>query len=123
MKKKLIKNGKISRRNFFRFSTALTAGAPLAGYLSTPETTKSAAISNLDEANILQIPDNTPIQIESLNGQVQVEFFLQADRDIKSVPHYRVLFNNKPLISASRLAVALTQGPALGGACSIESVK
>lgn len=123
MEKKLIKNGKISRRKFFRFSTALAAGAPLAGYLSTPETAGHVAVSNPDKADDFQVPDDTPIRIESPNGQVRLEFFLQADRSTKSVPHYRVLFNNKPLISTSRLGVALTQGPAFGESCSIESVR
>lgn len=124
MKEKLTENEKISRRKFFRFSAALAAGVPLAGCLSTAKTnTRADDDLNPDKPGFVQVSDDTPVRLDSPNGQVRIDFFLQADQGVESVPHYRVFFNNKPLLSASRLSVGLTEGSSLGGSCSVESVK
>lgn len=123
MKKKKNEKTGITRRNFFKFSSGIAAGIPFVGCMPSTETNTSAAKLDSKNAKFVEVPDDTAVRVDSPNEEVRVEVLLQADHVNDSVPHYRIFFRDKPLISASRTAIVLQDGSSLGRSCSIESVK
>jgi alpha-glucosidase len=62
------------------------------------------------------------VRVQSPNGRVRIEFFLQRHQDVDAVPHYRVFLNNQPILLPSRLAIDLADGAGLGSPCAINAV-
>src|SRR5215510_6113785 len=68
------------------------------------------------------LESQTFVRVNSPNGQVRIEFLVKKSEDAESIPHWRVFFENKPIVLDSRLSIDLQNGPSLGGSCLIESV-
>jgi alpha-glucosidase len=75
--------------------------------------TSTAARAADEKAAVARVAVNSP------EGRVRVEVFLERSSTGRATPHYRVSFKERPVILASPLAVDLADGTTLGDDCSV----
>jgi alpha-glucosidase len=73
-------------------------------------------------ASAAKAAETPSVGVQSPNGQVRIELFLQKQQESEAVPHYRVFLKDQPIILPSRLAIDLADGSSFGGPCAIDSV-
>ncbi len=63
-----------------------------------------------------------PVAVVSPNGEVRVVFSLEPADSAPAVPHYKITFKGRPVVTTSSLQIDLEGGATLGTDCMIEDV-
>jgi len=62
-----------------------------------------------------------PISVNSPDGRLTMDVFLDPAEQAVSAPHYRVSFDGRPIVEKSALRVDLADGSTLGSDCMIDN--
>lgn len=69
-----------------------------------------------------QLIGGAPIGVVSPDGRVSIEALLRKTKTVDGVPHYRITYDGREVVTPSRLGFDLDSGTFLGGPCEVDSV-